>query len=115
MVVDGTVRLLVSTALRAEYGTVLARPKFRAIAAGARTLLTDIDSVAEVVEPEIVGGIAADPDDDMVLGCAGGGKADYLVTGNLKDFPATWRRTRIVNAGTFLDIWLRYIVANGIR
>lgn len=31
----------------------------------------------------------ADPDDDMFLECALSGAADYIVTGNLKDFPAS--------------------------
>jgi len=38
----------------------------------------------------------------MVLACAEAGAADYIVTGNLRDFPAVWRGTRVVNARTFL-------------
>jgi predicted nucleic acid-binding protein len=44
-----------------------------------------------------------DPDDDIFLECAQAARAAYLVTGNLKHFPATWLDTRIVTARRFLE------------
>ncbi|WP_220465048.1 hypothetical protein [Granulicella sp. 5B5] len=32
------------------------------------------------------------------------GLADYLVTGNLKHFPAFWKSTKIVTAREFMDV-----------
>jgi len=46
----------------------------------------------------------ADPDDDIFLECAQAARAAYLVTDNTKQFPATWRETRIVAARQFLEI-----------
>jgi len=38
----------------------------------------------------------------MILACAEAGAADYIVTGNLKDFPTAWRGTRVLIARAFL-------------
>lgn len=46
----------------------------------------------------------ADPDDDIFLECAQAARADYLVTGNTKDVPASWSDTQIVTARRFLEI-----------
>ncbi len=48
-------------------------------------------------------GVAKDPDDDPFLALAVDGEADYLVTGNTKDFPATFRGIEIVTAAQFAD------------
>ena len=46
----------------------------------------------------------ADPDDDIFLECAQAARAAYLVTGNIKDFPAFWHDTEIVTARRFLEV-----------
>ena len=46
----------------------------------------------------------SDPHDDIFLECAQAAEADYLITGNVRDFPAVWDSTRIVTAREFLDI-----------
>jgi uncharacterized protein len=45
----------------------------------------------------------SDPDDDIFLECAQAARAHYIVTGNLKDFPAEWAGSQIVSARQFLD------------
>ena len=45
----------------------------------------------------------SDPDDDVFLECAHAAKAHFLVTGNLKHFPASWGDTKVVGARQFLD------------
>ena len=40
--------------------------------------------------------VCADPDDEIFLERALAAKADYLVTGNTKHFPASWLDTRIL-------------------
>jgi uncharacterized protein len=46
----------------------------------------------------------SDPDDDIFLESAHAAQADYLVTGNLKHFPASWSATRIVAPRRLLNI-----------
>ena len=46
----------------------------------------------------------SDPDDDVFLECAQTALADYIVTGNLKHFPAVWKGTEVVTPRRMLDI-----------
>jgi predicted nucleic acid-binding protein len=48
--------------------------------------------------------VAFDPDDNIFLECAQEADANYLVTGNKRDFPAQWRNTRIVNARELIEL-----------
>ncbi len=43
----------------------------------------------------------------VFLECAVSARADFLVTGNLRDFPKTFRGVRIVSPRQFLDIYLQ--------
>jgi len=45
----------------------------------------------------------SDPDDDIFLECGQAAQANYLVTGNIKHFPASWAGTSIVTARWLLD------------
>src|SRR5205085_4339198 len=81
--------LIVSTALLAEYQRVAMRPKFRGVRAELVELVAAVRMVAHHVSPRTVPLVSRDAADDMVLACAQAGAADYLVTGNLRDFPAT--------------------------
>ena len=50
-------------------------------------------------------GGSPDPDDDKFIACALAAKADYLVTGNKRDFPEDQiAPTKLVSAGELLDI-----------
>ncbi|SPF44918.1 Nucleic acid-binding protein contains PIN domain-like protein (fragment) [Candidatus Sulfopaludibacter sp. SbA4] len=57
-----------------------------------------------MVAPTVEVRECSDPDDDIFLECAEEAQADYLVTGNRKDFPDDWKKTRIVTAREFLAI-----------
>ena len=50
--------------------------------------------------------VSPDPDDNIFLECAQAAQADYLVTGNLKHFPVSWKGTRIIPPRHLLDIIL---------
>jgi len=79
--------LLATEALIAEFVGVLHRPKFAPALATIQKLADDIvrehRQVAELVVPiEIFLAAVRDPKDRVVLACAIGGRADYIVSGD---------------------------------
>jgi predicted nucleic acid-binding protein len=58
----------------------------------------------DLVEPAGGIGVCSDPDDDMFLECAEAAGADYLVTGNKRHFPDSWKKTKIVTAREFVTM-----------
>ena len=55
-------------------------------------------SQATVFIPVATVAESCDEPDNRFLECAEAAGADYLVTGNKRDFPARWKKTEIVNA-----------------
>jgi predicted nucleic acid-binding protein len=45
-----------------------------------------------------------DEPDNRFLECAEEADADYLVTGNKRHFPKSWKSTRIVNSREFIQV-----------
>ncbi len=81
------VTILISEAMLDELRDVLNRPKFHerlaTIGKTAAQIIEDHLRIAEIVEvAEVFPIIQADPDDDVVLACAIGGRADCIVTGD---------------------------------
>jgi putative PIN family toxin of toxin-antitoxin system len=91
MVAAGQLRILASAALFLEYEEVLSRPEHRLVhglsVVQVDRLLTDLAVAVEPVEirfqwrPQV-----ADPNDDMVFEVAVNGRADALVTHNVRHF-----------------------------
>ncbi len=96
--------LLASESILNEYLEVLTRAKFRFDKAKIETLISQVRENAILITPQLVVNASADEDDNRFLECAEAGQADYLITGNLRHFPETWKSTRIVNARTFHDL-----------
>lgn len=48
--------------------------------------------------------VTTDSDDNVFLECAVAGRADYVVTGNLRDFPPRFEDIRVVSPRQFLTI-----------
>ena len=83
----GAIRLFSSAALLAELEGVLVRKQFQAplrrLGIGWHELLRRFsEQVTVVVAPAIPPTIAADSDDDAVLACAVGARADAIVSGD---------------------------------
>jgi predicted nucleic acid-binding protein len=58
--------------------------------------------------PDISAAASPDSADTKFLHCAQAAQADYIVTGNKRDFPdASYGVTRVVNAGELLD-WITF-------
>jgi len=103
LALSGVVTLVASPELLAEYAAVLARPRFKLPPQLVRDYLASIRARTTIAAPApIPVGLVTDPNDTHVLACAIGGRADFLVTGNVRDFPAHYRRTRIVRPAEFV-------------
>ncbi|MGA3093105.1 MAG: putative toxin-antitoxin system toxin component, PIN family [Terriglobales bacterium] len=98
-----TAQLCVSGDIYAEYEEVLRRPKFNRSEAVIESALRAIRQNGFWVKPTERVRACSDPDDDIFLECAQAARAHYVVTGNLKDFPAKWADAQIVTARQFLD------------
>jgi putative PIN family toxin of toxin-antitoxin system len=85
---SGTFQIVASVALVDELLEVISRSKFTkhftAIYETPESLLNhEFRGLVEMVEPaEISSAVVDDADDDPVLACALGGKADYIVSGD---------------------------------
>lgn len=106
LAIGGSLQLCVSGKVYAEYEEVISRPRFQRPEDVIADSLQAIRDKSFWVRPEEAIRSCADPDDDIFLECAQAAHAEYLVTGNLKHFPASWESTRIVTARGLLDIIL---------
>jgi putative PIN family toxin of toxin-antitoxin system len=87
----------------AEYQDVLLREKFRAVRVRAEWMLASLEPVVVRVEGGEPVTVATDEDDNRFLECAAAARAAFLVTGNLRHYPAAFGETAVVNARLFLD------------
>ena len=92
---DDKFLIITSQALIDELNHVLMRPKLQKrlaqIGKTANAFLENYQKLVEIVQPIDVGEVVRDPKDNMVIACAVGGKADYIVSGDndlltLKEF-----------------------------
>lgn len=63
-----------------------------------------VRAVAELFEPTVTLTVAGDDADNRFLECAEAAQAAYLVTGNVRHFPAAWGRTRIITARHLIEL-----------
>ena len=103
LIVDSHIVPCVSPAVLAEYKEVLVRPILHRYAAEAEYILDLLTTIALRVVPINSVTAATDPDDNCFLECAEAADADYLITGNKRHFPKTWKKTKIVNTREFLE------------
>lgn len=104
LVFSGYFRCFVSKPLLEEYEEVLKRPRFgldpRTVARSMRLMR----SSAVLVVPRKGLKITGDPDDNKVLECALEARADYIVTGNTRDFPERFQDIRIISPRRFMTL-----------
>ena len=100
LAIGGSIQLCVSGSIYAEYEEVVRRPRFQRSEDVIAGLLQTIRDKGFWVRPTETVRVSPDPDDNIFLECA---QADYLVTGNLKHFPASWKTTRIITPRHLLD------------
>jgi putative PIN family toxin of toxin-antitoxin system len=100
----GSLQLCISAEVYAEYEEVIRRPRLKreesVIAGTLCAIRTEAvwTKVAETVRA------CSDPDDNAFFECALGAAAHYVVTGNLRHFPSTYRGICIVTPRQFLEV-----------
>ena len=83
---------------------MLARPKFGFDGESAAIVLDFLEYTGELAVPTPWPLALPDQDDAMFLEVAAAGRADYLVTGNLRHFPSRKRRgVSVVTPAQFID------------
>ena len=80
------------------------RPKFGLPQSTIRGILETVSNNTRVVKPHTQLSVSDDPDDNKFLECALICDADYLITGNLPDFPERFENTQIVSPRQFLTL-----------
>jgi putative PIN family toxin of toxin-antitoxin system len=97
-------RLYVSASILEEYADVLSRPEL-GIRRGLRLQLLQLirNRCHEVASTRRLA-VTSDPDDNIFVECADAARADYLITGNRKHFPAFWKSTKIITSREFIGI-----------
>lgn len=104
LVQAGALVACVSAALVEEYREVAARKKFEKQRTCLATAMETILANALTVAPLELCDACTDPDDNLLLECALAANAQFVVTGNLADFPSEWRGVRVVNARAMLAL-----------
>src|SRR5437899_1788112 len=100
----GAVRVCHEQRILAEYSEVLARARFRFDPARVREVLSKLELDGLAVEPVREPLHLPDPDDEPFLAVALAASADYVVTGNLADYPAAKRRgCAVVSPAEFME------------
>lgn len=99
------VRLFISQTILEEYKDVLKRPVFNFDPGFVDTFLSDLEKASIMVYPKKKATSALDEPDNRFLECAEEEKANYIVTGNKKDFPfAEYMGATIVSPAEFAAI-----------
>jgi len=97
-------RWYVSDAILAEYAMVLGRPELKIRIGLRRQLLQLVKNHTRLVKPTQLHQVTSDPADNIFVECADAARADYLVTGNQRHFPHSWKNTKVISSAEFLAI-----------
>jgi len=104
LALSGAFTTIVSRDLLKEYEEVLRRPRFALDPRGIAGSLRAIRKAATLVQPRRHLHVTGDPDDNLVLECALEGGAEYVVTGNTRDFPREFQGIQIVPPREFMTV-----------
>ena len=103
-------RLYISTPVLEEYAEVLSRPEL-SIRKGLRLqLLQLIKNHGHLVASSRRIEVTSGPDDNIFVECADAARADFLITGNRKHFPAFWKSTKIVTPREFVSLVAPHLI-----
>lgn len=107
MALSGAIQVCHDDRILAEYAEVLVRPRFKLDAAHVRDVLAklELDGVAVDASGQSSLGLP-DPDDEPFVAVALAVAADFLVTGNLADYPKQkCKGCAVVSPAEFMERW----------
>ncbi|HKE09022.1 MAG TPA: PIN domain-containing protein [Candidatus Acidoferrum sp.] len=87
-----------------ECEEVLRRPRFGLEPRRITRWTRELRKRARMVNPGKAVKVTKDPDDNKVLECALEAPADYVMTGNVRHFPARYQDIRVVTPREFMTI-----------
>jgi uncharacterized protein len=103
-------RLYVSPPILEEFAEVLSRPELSIRKWLRLRLLQLIKNHSYAVTPPRRLAVTSDPDDNIFVECADAARADFLITGNRKHFPAFWKSTKIVTPREFVSLVAPHLI-----
>lgn len=105
MALSHGIQMYVSSQVLEEYEQVLQRPKFRFAPDHIEAFLQLVRKAAILIPHDLPTiSVSGHESDNRLLECAEAARADFLVTGNTRHFPARWKTARRVTAREFLEI-----------
>jgi len=108
LVATGALRVAYDERILAEYREVLARPKFPFSSDQILAFLDQIEADGVPVVALPLKASLPDPDDAPFLEVALATRADVLITGNTRHYPARARQgISVLDPAAFLDRWSR--------
>ena len=107
LVLADAVKVCHNPPIVAEYAEVLARPRFKFDPPRVREVLAKLEVDGLAVDASKCSDLdLPDPDDEPFLAVALAASADFLVTGNLADYPPDKRRDCVViSPAMFMEQW----------
>jgi len=96
-------QLCVDARILTEYREVLHLPKFQFDKGRVEILMDYIHKIAVLVNSIPLSNTMSDPDDVPFLEVAVSGGAEYLVTGNIRHFPAKYGNVQIITPAELID------------
>lgn len=107
LVLSGAIQVCHGERILAEYAEVLARPRFKFDPKCVREVLNKMETDGLAVDASGQSDVdLPDADDEPFLAIALAASADFLVTGNLSDYPPDKRRgCAVVSPAAFMEHW----------
>jgi putative PIN family toxin of toxin-antitoxin system len=106
LALSGAIQICHDRRILAEYSEVLARPRFKFDSKRVGEVLAKLSGDGIPVTPSQLVLDLPDSDDEAFLAVALGASADFLVTGNVADYPPDKRRgICIATPAEFVALW----------
>lgn len=108
LALSGAFQVFHDERILAEYREVLARPRLKLNAERVKEVLAKLEQDGASINAGNETWNLPDADDEPFLAVSFTAEADYLVTGNIRDYPADRRKgCSVVTPAEFMAIWKR--------